>query len=119
MVQEERRRFPRYYASPSLKAVGEFPPKREYLLKVNDISIDGLSFDTDADLSKEAVFSLSLEFTKPGGSVERISALASILWYVYEKETSLYTASAQFLGLKSSDRELLRRLFETLEVKSG
>jgi hypothetical protein len=119
MVQEERRRFPRYYAPASLKAVGEFPPNREYLLKVNDISIDGLSFDTEADLSKEAVFSLSLEITNPGGGVERISMLASILWYVYEKGTSLYTANAQFLGLKSSDKELLRSLFETLELKSG
>ena len=119
MVQKERRRFTRYHAPESFTATGEFPSQREHRLKVKDISVDGLCFVTEVDLSREAVFSLSFEVTGTEDEVVRIQTLAGILWHICEEETSLYTAGAQFLGMKDSDQEILQRFLETLEAKSG
>ena len=116
---EERRRFPRYFAPEQFTAIGEFPPQRQYRLKTKDIGIDGFGFVTEADVSRENVFSLFFEITGKDGRAEQINTLATIIWYVYDKEASLYTAGAQFLGLKNSDRELLQGFFETLDAKSG
>ncbi|RJP64973.1 MAG: PilZ domain-containing protein [Candidatus Abyssobacteria bacterium SURF_17] len=119
MLQEERRRFPRYHTPASFTAAGEFSSHGECCLKVIEMSIDGLRFVTEKDVSREAVFSLSFGVTNKRGDAARISALACIRWYVYNKEASLYTAGAQFLGLTQSDRELLKDFFETLEMRSG
>jgi hypothetical protein len=118
MVQEERRRFQRYYAPESFTAVGVFPPKREHILKVKDIGINSISFDTDVDLSREAIFSLAFELKNREGKVVRIHTLASILWFVNEKETAVFTAGAQFLGLTKADRNTLQEFLETLEPKN-
>lgn len=119
MIREERRRYPRYYAPESFTAVGEFPPRREYRLKVKDIGINGLCFVTELNLSREAIFKLSFEVTDKAGEVARISTPANILWYTYEADDSSYTAGAQFLGLKDADREVLQAFLETLRPKSG
>ncbi len=116
---QERRRFPRYFAPEQFTAIGEFPPQRQYHLKIKDIGIDGLGFITDANLSRETVFRLFLEGTTKDGRAEQINTLATITWYVYDRNTSLYTAGAHFLGLKESDKQLLQNFLETLDVKSG
>jgi len=117
MVREEKRRFPRYYAPESFTAIGVFPPKREYTLKVRDIGIGSIGFDTELDLSREAIFSLAFEVTNKEGETVRVHTLASILWFVSEKEPPVYTAGAQFLGLTKADRELLQDFLDTLEQK--
>jgi hypothetical protein len=116
MVQKERRHFSRYYAPESFVATGVFPPKREYSLKVNNIGIDSIGFDTELDLSREAIFSLAFEIENKEGETVRIHTLASILWFVSEKEPAIYTAGAQFLGLTKIDRENLQEFLDTLET---
>jgi len=116
MVREDRRKLPRYYAPKSFTATGVFPPKREHLLQVRDIGIGSIRFDTDLDLSREAIFSLSFEIPDKKGEPIRIHTLASILWFVNERQPPLYTAGAQFLGLTKADQEALQEFLETLEL---
>ncbi len=116
---EERRRCPRYFAPAQFTAMGAFPPQRKYRLEIRDIGIDGFGFVTRADISRENVFSLVFDVTGKDGRIGRINALATIIWYVYDKETFRYTAGSQFLGFKESDRELLQSFLMTLNVKTG
>ena len=119
MVGQNRREFPRYDAPESFLAIGVFPPQREHRLKVKDIGINSIRFDTELDLSREAIFSLVFEVRNNEGESVRMHTLASILWFVSEDEPSLYTAGAQFLGLTKSDREILQDYLDTLKPKEG
>lgn len=96
-----------------------FPPQRQYRLKIKDIGIEGFGFVTEANVSRENVFSLFFEVAGKDGKAKQINTLATIIWYVYDKETSLYTVGAQFLGLKDSDQKLLQGFFESLDLKRG
>jgi hypothetical protein len=119
MVQKERRRLPRYHAPEGFTAIAEFPPHRRYRLHVKDIGLDGFRFVTDADVSRENVFSLSFEVAGKEQKAIRIGALATIRWFIHDEETHSYTAGAHFLKLEDSDQELLQAFLETLNLKNG
>jgi hypothetical protein len=116
---EKKRRLPRYEVPESFAAIGVFPPQREHRLKVKDIGIGSIRFDTNLDLSRESIFSLVFEVRNQKGEAVRIHTLASILWFVSEKEPSWYTAGAQFLGLTKSDKEILQEFLATLKPKES
>ncbi len=114
MIQEERRLSPRYRAPESLVATAVFPAKREQRLRVKDISIEGLSFTTEMDISNETILNLSIETTDEEGRPVRLDTLANILWYTFDKNTLRYCAGVLFVGFKNADRELLRKILGTM-----
>ncbi len=115
MILEEKRRFPRYDAPESLAAVARFSSNREQRLRMKKISIDGFSFVTKMDIAGETFFTLSLEMTGSNNRLTRINTAAKIIWCTYDKEASLYTAGAQFLGLKEAEKELFERMLASLK----
>ena len=119
MILEEKSRFPRYDAPESLAAVARFSSKREQRLRMRNISIDGFSFVTEMDISGETFFTLSLEMAGNDNQLIRTDTSAKIIWCIYDKETSLYTAGAQFLGLKEVEKASLQGILTLLSPEKG
>jgi c-di-GMP-binding flagellar brake protein YcgR len=118
MALQESRRFPRYYAPESLIAVGTFPGERQRELHVVDISIDGLSCTTKFNISRESVFNLSFDLVVADNPAVHIDTPAKINWFTFDKKSSLYTAGAQFLGLRDAQKQALLRILILLPPKS-
>jgi hypothetical protein len=117
LTLQERRRFPRHLAPEDLTAVARFPGGREQMVRVLNISIDGVCFVTDFDISRESVFNLSLTLTVGRGPVAHVDTPAKIAWYTFEVQSSLYTAGVQFLGLGDAQMETLHDALSFLPQK--
>lgn len=113
-MRPDRRRFTRYIPPSSLVATAVFPHKPEQRLQLRNISIDGFSFTTSADILHESFFTVALEITDASG-VRRIETPAKILWAAFDKGSSIYSAGAQFLKLNERDSALLEETLAALE----
>jgi len=81
---------------------------------VLNISIDGLCFTTDFDISHESVFNLSFEMKVAGRPSVHVVTPAKIMWHTFDERTSLYTAGVQFLGLKKETKTHLQNVLPVL-----
>jgi hypothetical protein len=115
MTGQERRVFPRHHAPSALVAVVSFPTRRGENVHVKNISLGGLCFATEIDISGESVFNLSLSFAGEAGPALDITVSAKIAWHIHDEATSLHTAGAKFVEMTDADEQALGDFMGSLE----
>lgn len=116
-MREERRRFPRHNAPESITAIAWFPSDKKQKLRLKDINIDGLCFETETESIDEIFFNLSLQISESSENRIEMTTAAKILWYVRDEQRSTYTVSVQFLSLEEDDRRRLQKILSGLAPK--
>ncbi len=115
MTGQERRLFPRYQAPTALVAVASFPTRGEESVHIQNISLGGLCFATETDISGESLFRLSLSFAGETGPSLNVSVSAKVAWHIHDAATSLHTAGAKFVEMTEADEQALRGFVDSLE----
>ena len=118
MTGQERRLFPRHQAPSALIAVASFPTRGKESVYVKNISLGGLCFVTETDVSGESLFRLSLSFAEETGPSLNISVSAKVAWHIHDEATSLHTAGAMFVEMTEADEQELKDFIGSLESPS-
>ena len=115
MSEQERRLFPRYQTPAELVAVVSFPTGGKESVLVKNISLGGLCFTTETDMSGESLFRLSLSLAEGSGPSLNISVSAKVAWHIHDEATSLHTAGAKFVDMTGADEQALKDFIDSLE----
>ena len=119
MAGQERRSLPRYQAPASLVAVVSFPTKADESVLVKNISLDGLCFVTETDISGESLFDLTLSCADGSAPLRSISVSARIAWHIHDEAASLHTTGVSFVEITEADKRSLRDFIGSLKAREA
>lgn len=119
MAGQERRSLRRYQAPASLAAVVSFPTRADESVLVRNISLGGLCFVTETDISGESLFDLTLSCADGSAPPLSISVSAMIAWHIHDEAASLHTAGVSFVKISEADERSLRDFIGSLEAREA
>jgi c-di-GMP-binding flagellar brake protein YcgR len=115
MTGQERRLFPRHHAPSALVAVVSFLTRGQENVRVKNISLGGLCFATETDISGESLFRLSLSLAEETGPSLNMSVSAKVAWHIHDDATSLHTVGVKFVEMTEADEQALGDFVNSLE----